>query len=235
MAILVGSTDVSSSFFRFFSNRKTAVDGNFKGRTETGAYKQALTVLKNQLLAEVPAQGIEGQTKQEAIGKIKERFQTYAMLVNDNCEGTDKALPIVQGLYEELTQLIESAAFKTIPQEMQDSIVALQAECFTRLKQEGTHRGVERGGTSIEIRTSNHDPFRSNPEVLERVPKAAEQLIIEGKQCIGVVGGEDLNLYYSEGKQPYPFPDTIDSKRFSINMDVRYPLDPNAEPARGLL
>jgi len=219
MQVFSGSTDVTSQFNAFFSQDGVLVDGNFQGDAETTAYTQALTYLRNQVRGSLPP------AERQA---VTERFQSYIGLIqSDGCEARFESAPVLQGMYEELTQFIESDAFESVPQAMQQKLVGLQAEAFSRLEQRGTHRGIvpeeegESAGTSTELAEFNpiSESFTAHPLVITNAATAGDQISFD-QQCQVDLGdataGGSLSIYGSEGAQPQPFSGTV------VNMDFRY-------------
>lgn len=237
MDIYVGSRNVTSQFNSFFTQDGVTLDGNFNGNKETAAYTQALTYVRDALKNAVPAEGVNGQSRADVRAAITARFQAYTNLIkSEGCEGKFESIPVLQGLYEELTAFIESDAFDSLPAAKQQKIIALQAEVFSRLAQMGTHRGVppqegEATGTSVELSTFNpvSEDFKAVPQVLDNVGPAASMINFED-QCM-ISGGDasvddHLNIYGSKGHQSQPFTGAV------VNTDFRYGLhDMPAQPA----
>lgn len=227
MDIYVGARNVTSQFNSFFTQDGVTLDGNFNGDKETNAYTQALTYVRDGLKNAVPAEGVDGQSRTEVRAAITARFQAYADLIkSEGCEGKFESIPVLQGLYEELTAFIESDAFDSLPAAKQQKIIALQAEVFSRLAQMGTHRGVppqegEGTGTSVELSTFNpvSEDFKAVPQVLDNVGPAASMIDFEDQCTIssGDASVDDhLNIYGSKGHQSQPFSGAV------VNTDFRY-------------
>jgi hypothetical protein len=123
---------------------------------------------------------------------------------------------------------------------MKQKIVALQAECFSRLEQRGTHRGVplpegEGTGTLAELPAFNPktEPFEAYSAVLVNVT-AVEIDSVDG-QCVvnqGNAAEDSPVIYGSEGAHPQPFTGA------AVNMDFRYetherPTQPSSQSQAG--
>jgi hypothetical protein len=244
MDIYVGGRNVTSQFNSFFTQDGVTLDGNFNGNKETQAYTQALTYLRNALKNAVPSEGVGGQSRAEVRAAIDTRFEAYIdMIKSEGCEGKFEAIPVLQGLYEELTAFIESDAFEDVPAAKQQLIIGLQAEVFSRLEQKGTHRGVlpqdeEGTGTSAELAAFNpvSEDFAAHPEVIENVLDAAPMITWDNPACPVDAGDASadgtLNIYGSEGNKPQPFTGA------AVNTDFRYglhdrPASTSTAPAAG--
>lgn len=237
MRIYVGQRDVTSQYNAFFGaeGTKNQIDGNFSDPEQT-TYVGALNWLKTRLTSAHPDQKDD----------ITERFQAYVSLVNsEGCEGkplTDAYVTILLGLYEELTEYIESDAFASAPQSRQQQLVGLQTECFSMLKQLGVKGIVAETpsgtGTSAEV-PPNAPPqaFDANDQLLDSVSLTADSLSF-GEQCSADYGdltnGQGPAFFTTvtgtpnvKDLQPQPFTGEV------VNTDYRYGLHkaPAAEQA----
>jgi hypothetical protein len=177
----------------------------------------------------VPAEGVNGKSRTEVRAAITERFQAYTDLIKSDCESKFEAIPVLQGLYEELTEFVESDAFDSLPAAKQQKIIALQAEVFARLTHGGIHRGIlpqdeEGTGTSAELAAFNpvSEDFKAVPQVLENVIPAASIINFEDQCAIShgdaSVDGH-LNIYGKDERHTgQPFTGAV------VNTDFRYGL-----------
>ena len=240
MDIYIGQRNVTPQFNAFFGTEGTSavLDGNFRDPEQT-TYTGALNWLKTRLTSAHPDQRDD----------ITQRFQAYVSLINsEGCEGkplTDPYVTVLLGLYEELTEYIESDAFASAPQSRQQQLVGLQAECFSMLKQLGVKGIVAEApsgtGTSAEV-PPNAPPqaFDPNDQLLDSVSLTADSLGF-GEQCsvnAGDVSDDSQGPAFFTtvtgtpnvaNKQPQPFTGSV------VNTDFRYGHHqaPAAEPAAG--
>ncbi len=145
----------------------------------------------------------------------------------------DSANPVLQGMYEELTQFIESSAFDKLPK-TQKITVALQAEMFSILSKTGKHRGAafdgKATGTGAEAPKFNppSENFKAHPKVLANVLPAIDRIDLD--QCAEKLGdakaadNEDLNIYGKTEENPTPLPTEAfweKGKKIDVNTDLR--------------
>jgi hypothetical protein len=199
------------------------LDGVFSGETEEGAYAIALNYLEGQLTraARTPAER----------AAITQRFNTYRQLIaSQDCELQNRSTPyvnIIEGMYEELTQFIESDAFTRVrPPATQQALVALQAEVFSRLTQMGAPRRIPTPATGTEAEVPR-GPFQAYQPILDSVVTAGPRAFIEGCGYNAGDAASDesaLPVFYQAvggitSGQPQPFEGDRD-----VNTDFRYSL-----------
>ncbi|MBN2058644.1 MAG: hypothetical protein JW782_07595 [Candidatus Saganbacteria bacterium] len=228
MQVFSGSTDLTAHFNAFFTREGVSLNGLFEGEAETEAYTQALTYLQGQLTS--------AASNPEERAAIVERFTAYRELINGSCEASqDRSHPfinVMQGLYEELTQFVESDAFQNIRPlarraQLQAALVGLQAEVFSRLHQLGAPRaesisaGLGGAGTSAEVPLQ---PFEAYTPILQSVNQVIDQIELTDPHCTVDIGdttaGSGTVFFDPVGgvteQHGQPFTGTV------VNMDFRY-------------
>jgi hypothetical protein len=208
------------------------LDGNFEGNKEIKAYSKAIDFLGKKLVAAEKDKGKKAE--------IKERFAGYQELLKSHCGKNRSANPFTISLYEDLTEFIESPAFDKIKNnKIKEKLVALQMECFSRLKQVGQHRGtaLNGSGTATSAELSKFNPttenFKAHPKVHENAIAAAE--IFNYDTCsiskdAGTAAESTHSIYgYDSGSETNPFTESVLNGNGSVNTDVRLPV--YAKPA----
>ncbi len=223
MSIYVGNKDVTGLLREYFTGKGTKIDGRVEGQKEIGDYTAALNSLQLQAVKENP--------KDKAA--IINRYNSYRELIKKGCGKMGAANPLLQGIYEELTQYIESGVFDKLPKPLKLKVAALQAEMFSILSQTGKHRGAametRATGTAAEAAKQNppSEPFRAHPKVLANVPKAIKRINLE--QCAEDMGSakedtSDLNIYGETEKVANPLPTKAfreEGDKVDVNTDLR--------------
>ncbi|OGC21341.1 hypothetical protein A2291_07570 [candidate division WOR-1 bacterium RIFOXYB2_FULL_42_35] len=217
----VGASDVTKDFNNFISRPGINLNGNFEGRTERTAYGAAINYCEIQLRREGDTQGNT---------QISTRFKAYKQMLTNKCEAEDAAIPLAQGLYEELTEFIESDKFNKADPKMRENIIGLQSELFSRLKQTKI-LGNKDTSTSAEIPVTYNptsQAFRARESVLIKAINVAPKFA--GKSCPADIGS-------AEDEEEGPVAGEVGSNPFTeqyVNTDARYETHhkPGSKPLR---
>ncbi|PIS28897.1 hypothetical protein COT42_06775 [Candidatus Saganbacteria bacterium CG08_land_8_20_14_0_20_45_16] len=224
--IYVGAKDVTALVSAHFNNTPgVSLDGDLaSSRAEAQTYVRALTDLEGYLSRANPSQR----------DAIHDRFEGYRSLVNNRCDSQNRSTPyidLLEGLYDELTQFIESPAFDRLPPANQRRIAGLQIEVFSRLTQVGAPRNVrsgERAGTATEAPAPGTDsPYQADPALMQRVNDVLRSQVLQFSDSCGYNMGDaaedgaaSQTFYAPVGPVSGGRPQPIDNR--DVNTDFRF-------------